>query len=656
MLLQSVEIRQSSFGRAPPARPSPNLLGEKIHKETQPKRRSLSGIARLIRGEGLPSLWNAHKQKKKLLDSYRLNETSTDIARNRQVYDGQSSRRSPKKQESEVVNEDLETSPFVNGRYSSRWSASSMLSKSEMALIQQNLDSKRFTYDETSNEKLRDSEDVDGTLDMLGSRDLMSHFGRRKNSVGSTVYDTRGSSSSLGSPTALLNPPSSAKLINVKSRRSDKDIDKDLIGKHNITYDPNSDDDLLADPHHRLRARIAHKLSDIQLEEKSKKNTPPTPILVLAPNFRDKQNDLRASSYHSQGSLPNSAKMTVNPCVGSAKELSWRKTKSYYDAEFLEPEEARKYAQKITRQVRDACDESEVALHSGLGGYAANESSYGANKSDIDSDKEIFKRSSKSSCVDDNKRGSHPSSRSVNEEAKKRLVERWKITSRYRDLEIVGEISTLGDMLSKPDGEKRSKQTGRGHIDRSGTQVGSDNGSSSISRGGSKNRTERTSRSRSLPPIGGEIRGRDTRHDMLASEKHLLHNEPTSHGTSKITKQYPSHKDHFSSQGSMFRGKKPLPCPPNNTEEMDSSLEARFEIQMEANVKELPYQQLMFQVGEKDDCSGNDDVAEIVAADAKCGIKTLLPKTPLSHPNHSSEDYESSSSTAHDQKDSCHQV
>lgn len=651
-----MEIRQSSFGRAP-ARTSTNLQAERIHKESEPKRRSLSGIARLIRGDGLPSMWNAHKQKKRLLDRYRLNKTSTNIDRNRQVYDGQPDMISPKKQESEDSYDDLEASSFVNGRFSSRWSASSMLSKYEMALIQQNLDSKRFTYDETVNEKLRDSEKVDGTIDMLGSRDLMSHFGRRKNpaGTGSSVYDKRGSSSSsLGSPTAFLNPPSSAKYNNAKSRRSDKDIDKDLIGKHNIAYHPNSNDGLLLDPHHRLRARIAHKLSDIQLEEKSKRKTPPTPILVLTPNFGDKQNDHSASIYNSQGYLPNSATMTVNPSVGSAKELSWRKTKSYYDAEFLEPEEARKLAQKITRRVRDACDESEVALHSGLGGCAVDESIYGAKKSDLDSDFQINKRLSKGSCVDDNKRGSHPSSRSVNEEAKKRLVERWKITNRYRDLEIVGEISTLGEMLSKPHEEKRSKQTGHVHIDRSSTRVGSDNGCSTIIRGGSKNRTERTSRSRSLPPIGGEIRGRGTCHDMLANEKHLFHNEPISHGN--VTKQYPSHKDHFSSQGSMFRGKKPLPCSQFFTEEMESSLEARFEIQMEANVKELPYQQLMFQMGEKDDCSGKDDVSEVVAADAEHGITTLLSRTSVSHPNHTSEDNESSSSTANDQKDSCRQV
>ncbi|XP_057801428.1 uncharacterized protein LOC131016737 [Salvia miltiorrhiza] len=653
-----MEIRQSSFGRAAD-RPSANLLAEGICKETEPKRRSLSGIARLIRREGLPALWSVHKQKKQLLDSYRLKNTSINIEPNRQLYDGQSNRRSPKKQqESKDVYEDLELSPFVNGRCSSRWSASSMLSKSEMAHIKQNLNSKRLTYDETVSEKFHDSEDLDDTLD---SRDIMMQFGRKKNSFGNLVYDQRGTSSgSLGNPRALLNPPSSVKYGNAKSRRADRDI----TGKHNINSYPNRDDGLLLDPHYRHRAGIAHKMSEIQSKEKSKKNTLPTPIVVLKPNLGNMKNDHDSSPHHLEDCFPNFEKMTGHPSVGSVKEMSWRKTKSYYDAEFLNPvseearaEEARKLAKKITRQLRDAFDKSEDAIYSGFRGYAADKNLYSAEERDIDSELEMFKWSSRSSFVDDSKRSSHASSRSVNEEAKKRLAERWKLTHKYRDLEIVGQGTTLGEMLSAPDAEKRSRKTAHGHTDRSSKKVGSDNGSSiqngllgTISRGGSKNKSERRLRSRSVPPLGGSILGRGTCHNMLDNEKHLFHSDPISHGTIKVTKQYPSHKDHFSSQASKFNGKKPLPCPPIFIEEIDSSLEASFEIQMEANVKDLPYQQLTFQMEEKDDCSGGD-VPEIV--DAEHGITTLLSETSLLHPSNSSVDNESSSSTAHDQKDFC---
>lgn len=622
-----MEIGQSSVGRATD-RPLANLRAERnyresdpkrILKETEPKRRSFSGIAKLLRREGLPSLWHAYKQKKRLLDGYQLNNTSINVEPNRQLYDGQSSRRSPKEQQELKDVEDLETSSYVSGRYSSRWSASSMLSKSDMALIRQNLESKRLTHDKTASEKLQESKELYGTSVTIDSRDISVQSGRQQKSLSpNPVYDLRGtSSSSLCCSTTLLNPPSSAKYGNAKSRIPNRDI----AGKHKTTYHLNNDDGLPLDPHDCHRARTTHSLrtSDIQLKERNKKNTIPTPIFVLRPNQGDTQNGHGSSPYHSQSYSSNSRKVKEHPTVGCSKELSWRKTDSYYDAEFLKPgyEEARNLANKITRRLRDACDESEDTTYSGFRGDA--------EESDLNSDLEMFKWSSRSSFSDDNKRLSHPTFGSVSEGAKKRLAERWKITHRFRDLELVGKGGTLGEMLSTPDGEKRSQKTAHGLIDR-------------------------TSRSRSVSPIGGRTHGRGTCH-----EKHLVHSEPISQGTSKVTKQYPSHKDHFSCQGSQFRGKKPLLCPPIYIEELDSSLEARFEIQMEANVKDVPYRQLSFQMEEKDDGSASD-ASETVATEH--GSTTLLPKTSLLHPNNSLVENEgsSSSSTAHDQKDFCLQV
>ncbi|KAL1565944.1 hypothetical protein AAHA92_01614 [Salvia divinorum] len=628
----SLEIRESSFVRAAD-RPLANLLAERC-KETEPKRRSLRGIARLIRLEGLSSLWSGHKQ----------------------LYDSQSSRGIPKKQqEFKDVYEDLEASSFVNGRCSSRRSSSSMLSKDDVALIQQNLNSNRLTYDETISEKFYVSEHLDGSFDMLES---MMQVGREKNSSGNLVHDEWGtSSSSLGSPTTLLNPPNSVKHGNGKSRRADRDI----TGKHGTNYYRNRDDGLLLDPHYKHRA-----CSDIQSKEKNNKSTLPTPIVVLKPNPGNIKDDNGSSPYHSQNYFPNAAEVTGHPSVLRVKELSWRKTKAFYEAEFLDhvsekarTEEAMKIAKKVTRRLKDVCDKNEAAIKSGFRGYALHECIFGAKVSDTDSGLEMFEWSSKSSFVDCSKKDNHASSMSVNEEAKVRLAERWKITHKYQDLEIVDVGSTLGEMLSAPDGERRSRKTAYGHTDRSSKTLISDNGSSiqnglsgPISGGGSKNKTERT-RSRSLPPIGGSIHGRCTCHNILDNEKCLSHRNPISHGTSEVTKQYPSHKDHFSSQSSKFNGKKHLPCLPISIEERDYSIEAKFEIQMEANVKELPCQQLMFQMEEKDNCCAGD-VPEIVAAEH--GITTLVSKTSLLHPSDSSVDNESSSSTAHDQKVFCLQV
>ncbi|XP_042041487.1 uncharacterized protein LOC121786961 [Salvia splendens] len=651
----SLEIRESSFVRAAD-RPSSNLLAERQCKETEPKTRSLRGIARLIRLEGLSSLWSIHKQKKRLFESYMLNNTAINIEPTRRLYDSQSSRGSPKKQqEFKDVYEDLEASSFVNGYCSPRRSSSSMLSKDVMALIQQNLNSKRLTYDDTISEKFYVSEHLDGSLDML---DSTMQVGRKKNSSGNLVHDELGtSSSSLGSSTTLLNPPNSVKYRNGKSRRADRDI----TGKHGTNYYPNGDDDLLLDPHYQHRARSTGKRSDIKSKEKNKKRTPPTPIVLLKPNPGDMEDDNGSSPYHSQNYFPNTAEVTGHPSVVSVKELSWRKTKAFYEAEFSDhvsekasTKESRKIAKKVTRRLRDVFDKNEAAIKSGFRGYSLHECIFGAKESDTDSGLEMFKWSSKSSLVDDSKKENHASSRSLNKEAKVRLAERWKITHKYRDLEIVGEGSTLGEMLSAPDGERRSSKTAYGHNDRSSKTLIGDNGSSiqngisgPISGGGSKNKTER-SRSRSLPPIGGSIRGSCTWHNILDNEKCLSHRNPINYGTSNVIKQYPSHKDDFSSQSSKFSGEEPLPCLPISIEERDSSIEARLEIQMEANVKDLPYQQLTFQIEEKDKCSAGD-VPEIMAAEH--GITTLVSKTSLLHPSETSVENESSNPTAHGQKE-----
>lgn len=653
-----VEMGQSSSGRAT-ERPMAKLLAEKMYKEIEPKRRSLSGIARLMRLEGLPSLWHVHGQKKRLSNSYRQNNASSKIEPNRQLYDGRSNRRSPmKQQELNDAYEDLEASRFVNRRCSSRWSASSMLTKSEMALIQKKLDAKHLSDDQTTIEKLQDSKKLDDTLDMLDSKDFLMKFVRKSDSLFvNHLHDQRvndNPSSSLGSRTVVLKPLNSAKYEgNAKAWIPDRDT----TGKYGITSHSKRDDGLLLEPNNRHRACISHKISDIQLEEKNKKNILPTPIVVLRPNVGNMQNAAvyGSSSYHSHGYVRNFRKMKEYPSVGGTEELSCRRKDSYYKAEFSKPvsKEARKIAREIAMRIRDVRDESKDATYSGFRGYVVDESLYDAHESDFNSESEMFKWSSRNSFVDDNKWARHPSSGSVNREGKKRLSERWKITHRYQDLEIVGKGSTLGEMLAIPDEETRSKNYGYKGIDRSSARL-VNNGSSICggplgitSRDGSKNEIQRiSSRSRSLPPIGGRNHRRGTCHDVLAEEKH-----PISCGRCKVAKGYPSHKDFSSSQGSKSRSKKPLPSPPIYIKEIDSSIEACFEVQMEANVKELSEQQLMFQMAEKDDCS-RSPVSDTMIAEH--GITTLSSKSSLLHPMHSLVDNEGSAS--HDQENFCLQV
>ncbi|KAL0344568.1 UNVERIFIED_CONTAM: hypothetical protein Sradi_4288100 [Sesamum radiatum] len=647
----TLELGQSSLGQAS-GKSRAKLLADEIYKKVKSKRRSPSVFAKLFGLEGLPSLWHVHRQHKKLSDSYPQKNVSRFVQSNRQLNDGRPNRRSlMERQELNEAHEDPEASHFVGRRCSSRWSASSMLTKSEMALIQKFIDARRLSVDESTDEKLWGSKELDDSLD-----DIVMKFDQRPDTFSvNHLHDPQVNPiRSGGSRIAAMKPSGSAKYEgNAKARTSKRDD----AGKHNISSHPRREDDLLLEPGNRRRAHTSCQPSSIQLEDKNENNTLPRKIFVMRPNIGNMQNagESGPSADHSHGYAPSYRKPKEYPSVGGVEKVSWRKKDSYYDMSFSRPvsREAKEIAREITRRMRGGDETLDAKSY-----YAGDDSLYDARESAFDSESKKFKLSSRNSFGDTNKCGTYQSSSSVgwsvNREAKKRLSERWRITQRYQDLEIVDDDSTLGEMLAIADGETRSKhlnaKTSHG---RASARLGRINEGAMwncppgiSSRDGWKDEIHRTSsRSRSVPPsLGRRSHRGDTYDEILTQEKHVMHSDPIDRHRSKVAEGYRSHK----SQDPKSRSKKPLPFQHIYIQEMGSFLEANFEMQMEANVKDLSEQHLTFQVATKGDSSRSHVSAEHEST-------TLFSKSSLLHPNQSStkENYKAA---GHDQEISNLQV
>ncbi|KAK4419121.1 hypothetical protein Salat_2324900 [Sesamum alatum] len=662
-----LELGQRSSGRATGI-PMKKLLAEEMSKEVESKRRSPSVIARLMGLDGLPSPRHVHRQQKRYTDSYQQQDASVNVQRNSQLYDTRSNRRSSlDHQEFKDVYEDLEASHVVNRRCSSRWSASSILTKPEMALIQQKfIDAKRLSADEM----LQDSKELDDTLEMLDSnKDLLLKFLQQPDSLFvKHLHDLQvDPGSSLGSRIAVLEPSNSEKYESkAKAWRSERDA----LSKHQVTSHLKRKDGLLLEPRNRHRSHVSRNSSRIQLEEKNEDTILPTRIVVLKPNLGKMQNAVTSSSSPdlSNGYQPSFKKIKEYPSVRGTESVSSRSKDHSHNLGFsmLMSKEAREIAREITMRMRDGYDETMDAKSTGHRGYVGDESSYDANESDSDSESEVFHLSSRKS-FDDNKLSRYPSSHlgesSVNREAKKRLTERWKMTHKYQDLEMVSKGSTLGEMLALPDTEIIPKPlNAKMSLGRACNPLGSSNETAIqdvplgiSSRDGWKDEISRnSSRSRSLPPsTGGRSHRRSRYQDELAEDKHLMHVDPVPCGGSNVPKGNLSHKADYSHKDSKSRSKKPHPCQHIFNKDMDSSSEANFEIQMEANTKDLSEHQSMVQMAGKDDTCRSPVLNVMMIAEP--GRTTLSPKSSELLPKQLSSVMDGDKAAAQDQKDSSFQ-
>ncbi|KAL6520998.1 hypothetical protein OROGR_017567 [Orobanche gracilis] len=563
------------FSRGATGIPMKKLLAEEISKEIEPKRRSAGVIARLMGLEGLPSPGHVHRQQKRLLvpDSYQHKNASANIKSKSQQYDLRRNRSPTDQPEFKDVYEDLEASHIVNRRCSSRWSASSILTKPELALIQHKfIDAIRLSTDE----KLQDWQP-----DSM----FVKHV---------------DSGNTRGNHIAVLKPSNHEKY---ESKAEAWRSVRESLSKFHVTSNLKREDGLLLEPDNRHRAHIPHSSSRTRIE--------PTRIVVLKPNLGKMQNTGSSSSIPSpnlsRGSQPSIKNINEYPGVVEAK--SWRRKDSFRDVGLSKPisKEAREIAREIAIRMRDGCDETMDARSVGHRGYIGDESSNDANGSDSDSESEVFRLSCRNSLDDNKNRKSY-----VNREARNRLSERWKMTHNYQDLEVVHNGSTLGEMLALPDRE--TSYYAKTSLGKEGDyRLGGNNGTvirdcplGISSRDGWMDEviTRNSCRSKSLSPSSGGkgiSHRRSTYLDELAEDKNLMHGQAVHCGRSKPVKRTSSHKEDCSSTYSQSRGKKPQHCQEIFIEEIDSSWEANFEIQMEANIKDLSERQSVFELSAKAD-------------------------------------------------------
>ncbi|KAL2514444.1 hypothetical protein Fot_28415 [Forsythia ovata] len=582
------------------------LLAEDKSKEVEAKRRSPNVIPRLTSLDWLPSLRHVHRQRSTSSDSYQQKNASMSIQRSGQLSEGRSSRRtSMKQQEFKDVYEDVEASHVTNRHHSSRWSSSSRLTKSEMALVQQKFKDAKCS---STNAKLQGSKQFDDTLEMLDSNtDLLLKILQKPDSLCvKHLHYLQRPPSSLSSHIAVLKPSNSAKYEgNVKAWESERHISR----KHDFNCDEKREDGLLLHSHSHHRAHISPK-SKIHSEENDEKIILPTSIVVLKPNIRKMHNagTSPSSPDYSHGFPSNVRKLKDYPIVGGAEKLSRGGKDSSDDMGFLKPvsREARIIARGITKHIRHGCDGRIDLMSSRVRGYAGDESSYDAYENDSGSESDVFKVSSRNSFCSNNCYEYSSSdlleSSSVNRETKKRLSERWKTTHKYQDVEMVAKASTLGEMLAIPDREtKLETLNARVDLDREHYQLARNNGTAmwdgpsgiSSSDGWKDKFIKSSPRSKSLPPSSGSGRIHRSAHcDAIAEDKYLMHGNTVSHCRSKTVKGNLYRKEDFSLKDLKSRSKKPHSCHHAFIGETDSSLEARFEIQMETNLEKEPSEQL----------------------------------------------------------------
>lgn len=591
-----VERGQSSSVRDTES-PMAKYLAEKVFKEAEPKSSSSSGMARLMRLEGLNSLWS-NKQKAKLQDGHHQNNISVNIELERQPHGYLINRRMPmEKQQFSDVCDDPEASLFVNHRRSCEWSASSMPTESEMGVTRQKIDTKHLSFGELIDVK----PEVDDPLDLQYSKDKLMYYARK--------LDSQQASSSSSPPERM--------------------------------------DGLLLEAHNLYGAHASHEISSTQAEEKKKKKAMlPRPIIFPKSGIRDIPTVVESGSslYNSHGNIPNFRQMKEYPVAGTSKEITWRTNDLYLDAKFSKQisKASRKQAREIIRQLKDARFESENEMYPGSREFMVAGSSYDAHRSDFNRELDMHKLPSRNHFVDDNKWRRHPSRGHVNRDENKSLLEALKVTRTYRDLELADDPTMLREVIAIPHGEARSNNFAYRGNDISSARLGTDSRSSIL--GGPWSEIERaSSRSRSLPPIEARVHRRDT--CLLYEEKHVMQSNPISRGRSRAVKGYPIRNNFLSSQASTSRSKMPLPFPPIHVKEMGSSLEATFEVLMEPNVEGVSET-------ERDDNSGDTVYDKMID---KQVIATLPSELCVRHPRPSVEDNESSTADD-DQEDFSIQV
>lgn len=442
-------LGQNSF-KGTGGKPIKKLLAEEMTKESEAKRRSPSIIARLMGLDGLPSPQHGNRQQRKASDKRQQSNASTGSHQSEQSIEGLSSRRSSVDQpEFKDVYEDLEASHVSNRCYSSTWASESRLRNTALEIIQQKAKhpstSKRLQFSEKSEVTLGVLDfDEDSHLRYLQQHDHHFHYFDPANSSYGHVASSR--------PLNLVAYAGTAEVWK-SERRNETQPDLSSSQKR-------KDGRLLVARNCHKSCKSCHPVNN-RFDSKIEKDVLPTKIVVLKPNL-GKQGSLGAP-FLSPGSRthPSSFKKHLVCRTAKADEVEKRtKRNPSYDFSFSKAKckEDRKLARSVTRQMRENLGpfghDLVVAAHSGVRGYAGDESSCDTYESDSSSGVEGINISSRNSLDWTNSfksSPSGPSESSVSKEAKKRLSERWKMAQRSECVQPIETGSTLGEMLAVPD-------------------------------------------------------------------------------------------------------------------------------------------------------------------------------------------------------------
>ncbi|XP_009343058.1 uncharacterized protein LOC103935011 [Pyrus x bretschneideri] len=434
--------------------PIKKLLAEEMVRETEPRRRSPSVIAKLMGLDGLPPQQPADRQSKGISENYLQKTRSVEKEhRSSMFHDRHSSRKNSRvQQEFKDVFEVYEPSRS----YSSRGSANPKLSDAEMAFVRQKfMDAKRLSTDE----RLQDSKEFHDALEVLESnKDILLKFLQQPDSLfAKHLHDLQGGPQSLCGRIASMKPSEAQKYENIDlgftSAREQKHRCKSPQ-KHRDSFSSHSDSRHAG--HNPLKSSLNRP------EVKIESAIHPTRIVVLKPNLGKVLNAPKTSPCSPHASMLDGSKHAEFLSIRNREaESCGRKNFQDNDGHLRhKSRESREIAKEITRKMRNNFSSNSVHLSSsGLKGYAGDESSCSMSENESANESERMSVASRHSFHISNH--SRPSSScstesSVSREAKKRLSERWKLTHKSQEVGPVSRGSTLGEMLAVPDKEARA--------------------------------------------------------------------------------------------------------------------------------------------------------------------------------------------------------
>ncbi|CAL9002459.1 unnamed protein product [Prunus brigantina] len=444
--------------------PIKKLLAEEMLRETEPRRRSPSVIAKLMGLDGLPPQQPAHRQQKSIsencLQRTRLVEKEEKSS---MCYDRHSSRKNSKEQqEFKDVFEVFEASNVEGRSYSSRGNANSKLSDAEMAFVRQKfMDAKRLSTDE----RLQDSKEFHDALEVLDSnKDLLLKFLQQPDSLfAKHLHDLQGGPHSRCGRIASMKSSEAQRYENIdlgwtSVRETPRKNNCKSPQEHRDSFSSHSDS--------RHAGHSSLKSSLNLSEAKNESSIPPTRIVVLKPNLGKMLNATKtiSSPCSSHASMLDGRKHAEFPCIRNRETESWGR-KNFQDKDGHlrhKSRESREVAKEITRQMKNNFSTGSVRFSSsGLKGYAGDESSCSMSENESANESEVMSVASRHSFHLNNH--SRPSSScstesTVSREAKKRLSERWKMTHKSQEVGVVSRGSTLAEMLAIPDKEMRAEK------------------------------------------------------------------------------------------------------------------------------------------------------------------------------------------------------